>query len=373
MKQRVFTGLLAAATMAGTVVLGPGVASASGGWVIQSTYAPPPSQANKKDIGLDEVSCSASDACVTVGHAGSHQFLSESWNGTTWSPLLTPWPAGGGELSGVSCSAASACSAVGFTSLPSNASVPLVERWNGSSWHQQTVSGPVGGGFSEVSCPAAQFCVAVGNTNTGTDTTATLAEAWNGTRWAVQPTPPAGQHAGLASVSCPTPSDCVAVGYNGTLSSANVLIERWNGTSWALQKSPHVPRKDAPFLTTVSCATASSCTALGGYQTSTGSQGLAEHWNGTTWARQHLPRAAAVGPVSCPSATSCTAIGTTVAAHWNGTAWTVQRTARPPHSLGGQDLQALSCPTVSVCEAVGFFQVRPKTGRFRDKTLIEAN
>jgi hypothetical protein len=157
------------------------------------------------------------------------------------------------------------------------------------------------------------------------------------------------------------------------LSSANVLIERWNGTSWALQKSPHLPSKDAPELTTVSCGTASSCIALGGYQTSTGRQGLVEHWNGTSWTRQHLPRAAAVGPVSCPSATSCTAIGIKVAAHWNGTAWTVQRTTSPPHSLGGQDLQAVSCPTASVCEAVGFFRVRPKTGGFRDKTLIEAN
>jgi hypothetical protein len=35
-------------------------------------------------------------------------------------------------------------------------------------------------------------------------------------------------------------------------------------------------------------------------------------------------------------------------------------------------LQDVSCPTTSVCEAVGFFHVRTKTGGFKDKTVIEA-
>jgi hypothetical protein len=375
MRRPVRAGLTAAAALACTVMLGASVASASGGWVIQSTYAPPPSEANPKDIALQEVSCSAANACVTIGRAGSHQFLSESWNGTNWSPLLTPWPPEGGELGGVSCSAGSACTAVGFTSNSSLQSVPLVERWNGTSWQQQALSGPTGAAFSDVSCPAAQFCVAVGQHNTGPNTTATLAEAWNGTGWTVQPTPPGGRHAGFASLSCPTSSDCVAVGDNGTLSSGNVFIERWNGTSWAIQKSPQVPGKDLPELGSVSCATASSCIALGGYVTKTGGKALFEQWNGTSWVRQHVtvPEGMGFAQVSCPTATSCTAVGGTGAAHWNGTAWTFQHTTRPPHTLGDQELNALSCPTASVCEAVGFFHVKSNTGRFRDRTLIEAN
>jgi hypothetical protein len=74
MRERVFAGLLAAASaVTCTVMLGTGVASASGGWVIQSTYAPPPAQANSKDIALEEVSCSAASACEAVGffHARS--------------------------------------------------------------------------------------------------------------------------------------------------------------------------------------------------------------------------------------------------------------------------------------------------------------
>src|SRR5215469_2338313 len=108
MRRPVRGGLTAAATLACTVILGTGVASASGGWVIQSTYAPSPAKVNPKYVDLQEVSCSAANACLTIGVAGSSHFLSESWNGTTWSPLLTPLAPESG-LSGVSCMAASAC------------------------------------------------------------------------------------------------------------------------------------------------------------------------------------------------------------------------------------------------------------------------
>jgi hypothetical protein len=247
-----------------------------------------------------------------------------------------------------------------------------VERWNGTSWQQQAVS-TLEASFADVSCPAAQLCVAVGDIASGSR--ATLAEMWNGTSWTVQPTPPTGQQAALSSVSCPTPTDCVAVGDFISPGPESVFIERWNGTSWAIQKSPQLPRGDHhPELGSVSCATASSCTAMGGYFTSS-AQLLVEHWNGTSWVRQHVPGAASnrLFQVSCPSATSCTAIGGTVSGHWNGTAWALQRTTRPPHTLGGQVLYAVSCPTVSVCEAAGFFHTKTKTGGFRDRTLIEAN
>lgn len=48
-------------------------------------------------------------------------------------------------------------------------------------------------------------------------------------------------------------------------------------------------------------------------------------------------------------------------------------TTRPLHTLGNQIMHSVSCPTASACEAVGFFHVKPKTGRFRDRTLIEVN
>jgi hypothetical protein len=383
MRQGIIAGLMAASAMAGTLVLGTGAASASGGWTIQSTYAPSPAQANKKDIALRNVSCPASNACLTIGLAGSARFLSETWNGTTWSPLLTPYPAAGSALTDVACSGGSACTAVGLTFTPAVVEVPLAERWNGTSWQVQQVPGPGKSALSGVACPAAALCIAVGHHETGSFSYTTLAEAWNGTSWAVLPTPPPGKsEASLDDVSCPAPSDCVAIGQRGNSPSQSVpFIERWNGTAWAIQATPHLPSSSSPNLDSVSCAAASSCTAIGSTLTGSRKEPLVEHWNGTSWVLQHITGAAnrTLDAVSCPSATSCTATGyyansanvlVPLAVHWNGTAWAVQHTPAPPRSTESS-FSDVSCPAVTACEAVGFFHQRPKGGGLRDRTLIE--
>src|SRR5205085_2766283 len=55
-----------------------------------------------------------------------------------WSILPVSAPAASASLTSVSCTSVSACTAVGgFTTVPGNASTPLVERWDGSSWTVQ--------------------------------------------------------------------------------------------------------------------------------------------------------------------------------------------------------------------------------------------
>jgi hypothetical protein len=205
---------------------------------------------------------------------------------------------------------------------------------------------------------------------------ATLAEAWNGSSWTVLPTPHIGGNASFIDVSCPTSSDCVAVGDVSAAARRNLIIELWNGTNWTIQKSPQFLHKAGPGFNSVSCATPSSCTALGEYLTKTGSQTLVVHWNGTSWVQQHVP-SSVTSPlfrVSCSSGTSCTAVGVEAAVHWNGTTWTAQRPVAPPGAIGHTfQLYGVSCPTTSVCEAVGFYHAKSKTHRLRDRTLIEAN
>jgi hypothetical protein len=386
MRQSVFGGVLAVASaVACTVMLGGGVASASGGWTIQSTYAPP--TAPKKDIALNEVSCSAASACVTFGRAGSGKFLSESWNGTKWTPTLTRYPNDGGQLESIACSGAGACTAVGF-GIIGTTGVNLIERWNGTSWKQQTAPTPSGGtepAFIGVSCPGAGSCIAVGEYNTGggLDSNAPLAESWNGTTWSIQPTPSTGySDSSLTSVSCLSTTDCVAVGREGSGPTTPVAFaESWNGTSWTIQKTPAVTGQS--FLESVSCGAVNFCLATGGVETSTGDTSLVERWNGTSWVLMHLTGAKSegFGQISCPSATSCTAVGSVAnssgmqvatSAHWNGNGWTLQRMASPA-GASVPSLASLSCPSVSVCEAVGFFHAKAKVGGFQDKTLIEAN
>lgn len=215
---------------------------------------------------------------------------------------------------------------------------------------------------------------------------AALTESWNGTKWTIRSTPPTGDSfTDLTNVSCPTTSDCVAVGETGTTEKTVPVIERWNGTAWAIQKSPVIPAADAPGLNSVSCATASSCTAIGSYLTSSGAEPLAEHWNGAKWSRQTIPGATnyPLYAVSCPSATSCTAAGgystgpnsggLPLAAHWNGTAWSLQYPPNPANSHGGE-LNGISCPSTTKCVASGFYHA-PGSGHagFTDTTLIEVN
>jgi hypothetical protein len=85
------------------------------------------------------------------------------------------------------------------------------------------------------------------------------------------------------------------------------------------------------------------------------------------WTIQHSPNVTLPGgridSVSCTSATSCTAVGSfestsgitdTLAEAWNGTSWTPQSTPDPAGAYSAE-LSAVSCPAAGSCEAGGYF------------------
>jgi hypothetical protein len=87
---------------------------------------------------------------------------------------------------------------------------------------------------------------------------------------------------------------------------------------------------------------------------------LAERWNGTAWAIQSTPALADGGEftgVSCPSTSLCIAVGTAftsnsaknLAEEWDGTAWSEQTI--PGGS--GASISAVSCPSAISCTAIG--------------------
>ena len=192
----------------------------------------------------------------------------------------------------------------------------------------------------------------------------TLAERWDGTSWSVQPTPnPSGIGAGLTAVSCVSASSCVAVGgYINNSSRDAALAERWNGSSWTIQPLS-VPGAVASDLFGVSCVSAAACTAVGSYRTSSGGHTLALHWNGSGWAVQSTPNptsGALLLGVACGSSVACTAVGgytnsasrlATLAMSWNGSSWATQPTVDPAGS--DSQLRAVSCPSAATCTAVG--------------------
>jgi len=66
-----------------------------------------------------------------VGNVGSAQTLIERWNGTGWTRVSSPNPAGGSALIGVAATSATNAWAVGCTG---NCAKTLILHWNGTAW-----------------------------------------------------------------------------------------------------------------------------------------------------------------------------------------------------------------------------------------------
>ena len=347
-------------------------------WAVQSPINPSTAKASE----LNGVSCTAASTCTTVGYYdtgigtghGTQLTMAERWNGSAWAAQSIPSPSGavGTALAGVSCTSASACTAVGFSNTSNGISVTLAERWNGSAWTIQHTPGPsgvIGRNLAAVSCTSASACIAVGNYEVKGHIQLTLAESWNGTAWSVQTTPnPSGAEASfLDGVSCTSASACTAVGYYVNSTGAQVtLAETWNGTAWSVQTTPNP--SDAvggSGLSAVSCTSASACTAVGDYFTSSSQLTLAESWNGTAWTIQTTPSPDGGGflnGVSCTSTSACFAVGSyyttsgaplTLSERWNGTVWAVKTTPNPS-GAGGGSLNGVSCTSASACVAAGY-------------------
>jgi hypothetical protein len=317
-------------------------------WTTQVTAA-------VRHAGLTAVSCTSRSSCVAVGMRRNplSSTLAEAWDGTSWTVM--PMPKVGGTLSAVSCVSATACMATGSAIPPG---VALAESWNGSTWAVVSTP-PVGGASStldSVSCTSAGACTAVGSilyeVGGGGQKQVPLAERWNGTGWTRQaaPTPTAGGATSLASVSCTSASSCTAVGFN-----SGFVSEHWDGTRWAIQ--PSVPA-DAPSA--VSCTSSTACTAVA--WALDGTEVL--RWNGSGWVIQHtFAWSVHLYGVACTSASSCTAVGQraslprggqlTLAERWNGVRWAAQPTSDNPTHPRYNLLTGVSCGSAGACVAVG--------------------
>jgi hypothetical protein len=314
--------------------------------------------------------------------------LAEQWNGSTWKILSIPQPANAGStlnLNSVSCTSATSCTAVGGYlepgAGPAEQWLTLAEHWNGSTWTIQSTPTPAGVAFTSlfgVSCTSATNCTAVGDYTTGITSGpgATLIEQWNGSTWTTQASPnPSG--AGLSllgGVWCASATSCTAVGFSMSSSTFNnqTLAEQWNGSTWTIQPTPDPSGALDSGLSGLWCASASNCTAVGGYSASPGvGQTLAEQWNGSTWAIQPTP--ALAGPadsetglngVWCASAARCTAVGSSglgaLVELWNGSTWRRQSAAQPAKH---QVLSGLSCTSAGTCTAVGAAATGPLAER----------
>ena len=240
----------------------------------------------------------------------------------TWSVQRVAKPAHlvSGSLDGLSCTSTYDCTAVGSYQTATGGQQPLTERWNGIAWSIPPTTRPTGSNnvaLSGVSCTSPTACTAVGAFEQR-DRTIALVERWDGTRWSLQNSNPARDtDTAFVGVSCTTATACTAVGlvdagYGGP------LIERWDGVRWSSQPTPAIPDLESAELEDISCASTTSCVAVGNFTTQSDEclQPLVEVWDGSAWTAQPLPAVggcnsdlAGLRGVSCTSLTLCTAVG----------------------------------------------------------------
>ncbi len=359
------------------------------GWKIQTT----PNASGAEHSYLNDISCepAGTSACTAVGKqtasGGTSSPYAQYWNGSAWTSQLTATPAGttAAELQADHCLSKTSCVTAGYYTTASG-TFSLVEAWNGTAWSIQTTPNPAGSTetrLNGISCQAITACVAVGYKGSGSGSQP-VAIGGNSGAWSLQSVPlPAGAvGAELTGVDCTSATSCRAVGrYYPTSSSTTywAMASTWNGTAWtseAVSKPTGSPKRST--LLDISCASGSSCAAVGGYMNSSGIQvSYVERWNGSSWAWQSSPNPAGsantpLQNVSCVESSPCVAVGDwleesgvwkPMAQSWNGTSWVIDSVPFVAEQTFGM-LGGIACR--SSCLAVGWYTVAGK-----DKTLGE--
>jgi hypothetical protein len=192
--------------------------------------------------------------CIAVGLyqtlTAENVALVETLSGSTWAPTAPGEPSGVtvASLSAISCASTTFCVAIGEDE-DSNGSHGLLETLSGGSW--TSVSSPVPSGavsskissLASVSCgasgscvAASGSCVAVGTYETSSYAVPSLIDTLASGSWTGTAAPAASGSSttnGLSAVSCATSTSCVAVGwYVDTSHYYHGLVETDSGSSW---------------------------------------------------------------------------------------------------------------------------------------------
>ncbi len=394
----VFTGALV-----WLAVLAPSVFASSTQTGIQAIL--PANAGAGPAVSLSSVSCALPGNCAAVGSYtdkfGGTQGLLLSESSGSWASGVEVSPPGDANLNfnvsplSVSCASAGNCTAVGdYLDSPGDRGLLLSE--SSGSWAAGVeASLPANANLnpgvflSAVSCASAGNCTAVGRytDSAGDEQGLLLSESAGSWATGIEATLPANAGAdpsvGLSSVSCASPGDCAAVGsYLDSSGHTQGLLLSESSGSWAtgLQVSPpgNASANRLVNLSSVSCASAGNCTAVGSYLDSSGlnMQALLVGESSGSWAtgmEASLPANAGGGPdvglgsVSCAAAGDCTAVGryTDSLAHTQGLllsessgSWATGVQATPPANAGansGVSLISVSCTAAGDCTTVGSY------------------
>ncbi len=268
------------------------------------------------------------------------QSLVEHWNGSSWSVVASPNPAGKTDvrLNGVSALSSSDIWAVGHSGDPST--VPyqtLIEHWNGTSW--SIIASPSPGTYNgndlyAVAAIAPNDVWAVGwyqSGSTGQEGGA-LTMHWNGASWTVFPTPSRGTLYGITALAS-----------NNVRAVGNQVILHWDGASWSSVAFPQLQGGSGTSynLRSISATSASDIWAVGyrewGYFSGYLDAPVSYHWDGSSWSL--IPNQGTTYEyfwgVTAIARNDVWAVGDNgQTQHWNGAAWS--RVVAPYPDQGGR-------------------------------------
>jgi hypothetical protein len=284
------------------------------------------------------------------------QTLIEHWDGSSWSVVPSPNPAGKTYvvLNGVDAVSARDVWAVGHSGDPS--SIPLqtlTMHWDGARW--SIIPSPSPGTYNgnvlnAVAAVSPNDVWAVGwyqSGSTGQEGGA-LTMHWDGTAWTVVPNP-----------SRWTLHSVLAISSNNVWAVGEQSILHWNGTNWSAISFPPPPGDSYQVLKGISAISANDIWAVG-YSQSSYFYGyryypLAYHWDGTRWSL--IPNAGNTDEyfhaVTAIAPNDVWAVGDNgQTQHWNGTTWS--RVAAPFPGLGAR-FNGVAAASASDVWAVGTY------------------
>jgi len=202
----------------------------------------------------------------------------ELYNGTSW----TSNPTGLGTARNVIGDAGTQTATLAFGGRTSTTFTAVTESWNGTSWSPVNSLNTGRSGLEGAGTQTAALAFG-GATYTpaqpGTTGLQTATELWNGTSWTSNPT-------GLNTARCNfigCGTQTAALGFGGYVTTPpgagaqSAVTESWNGSSWTTVNSLNTARR---LLGGAGVQTAAL--GFGGY-VGPGNTGATESWNGTSW------------------------------------------------------------------------------------------
>jgi hypothetical protein len=392
-----------------TAAVGPpaALASANLNWGT-GTKVPLPSGGSKSgDVEMHSVSCPSAGNCTAVGRyedaSANRLGLLLTQKLGTWTAVEATLPTGADSdpnpiLGPVSCASAGNCTTVGFYNDTSGKQQGVMLTETAGRWAPGVMAVPPSAAtnpmvtINAVSCTSPGNCTAAGWYTDSSGHQQGLVLTQSSGRWvAAKAKLPAGAATNplvyTSSVSCASAGNCAVVGeYNDTSGNEQGLLLTESSGTWVAAKAK-LPSGAAanPFaaFTSLSCASAGNCTAVGYYEDTSGhSQGLMITQSSRAWGngvKATLPAGAAKNPdagiesVSCPSAGNCTAVGGYEDASGHGQAvllietsgkWIASVKALLPTGAAANPsagMDSVSCPSVGNCAAIGTYSDRSGT------------